>query len=381
MEIETASEAVLESRRITLDLICRHHRMDCDTCSRYTDCELHALLRELGMDYRVYERIYHEKSKDLTSPAVVRDSSKCVLCRRCEAACAEQGIYAIGALGRADGTKLGAVVPMPETGCIGCGRCLAVCPTGALSVVNENKAVRIALNRKKHVVFAVTKFSADNAPRYFGRCGVPAEKLAQILRACGADKVVDAAGFYHLSAGEAASALERGGRGVSPVCPAAARVSGKTVLGRHPEEIFNSWCKGEYAAGAGIRGEDVFTVWVSPCTALKKSHACDAAMTTRELYEFILRACVSRHTMRQVWKETPGEAFDQSVSLPDPCDSLGHIAEAVQRMAKERGMEARTACGEGCPAIHAAEDAGFADFLACPGGCPCGGGNAPARDA
>lgn len=101
MEVLTHSEKVVESRKMTLDLICRNHRMDCEYCSRYSDCELHALLREHGMDDRIYSNVHHEQEKDSSSPAIIRDNSKCVLCRRCEKVCEKQSIHAIGSLHRA----------------------------------------------------------------------------------------------------------------------------------------------------------------------------------------------------------------------------------------------------------------------------------------
>lgn len=353
MIVETESETVVESRKTTLDFICRNHRMECETCSRYTDCELHALLRRYGMDDRIYMRQFHKKEKDRTSPAIVRDYSKCILCRRCEAICDKLGFHALGALHRAKDTRIGAVVPMPETGCVSCGQCLAVCPTGALSIANENKLVRIALNRKKHVVAALTKFSASEMPYYFGKANDPAGKLVHLLHDCGLDKVFDAAGFYNLAAIETAEDLAKGHSGMSPVCPAAVNAAKETALARHPEAVFHEWCKTTYAEKNHLAPEDIFTLWISPCTALKAAHECDGIMTTRELYDFLLRACVSRYTMRDVWKTAPTESFDASVPSIDPCNDLGGIMEAVSLCARELG----------------AESIEFTEGLVCPGGC------------
>lgn len=353
MEVFTHSEIVVESRKMTLDFICRHHRMDCDYCSRASNCELHALLREHGMDDRIYSSVYHEKEKDCSSPAIVRDYSKCVLCRRCEQACAKQEIFAIGALNRAAATRIGSAVPMPESGCIGCGQCLAACPTGALSIKNENKALRIALNQKKHVLFALS----ETEPEVAG-------KLVHILHNLGAEKVFSADDFKAVAAKEISEQVKSGKTGISPLCPAAAKVSSKEVLGRHPEAIFDAWCKETYAAENGLNAEDIFTVWVSPCTALKAAHQCDLAMTEIELGEAIRRVCISRYTMHQVWKDAVVSDFDESICSDNfTGNKLGCLIQ-----------NAKVVCAEGIPAIHEAANYDFADFFVCPGGCQAGGG-------
>lgn len=362
MEILTDSEAVLESRRMTVDFICRHHRMECDYCHRYTTCELHALVRELGLDDRSYTSQYHPKETDETGPAIIRDFSKCVLCRRCEAACAKQGIFAIGALNRGERTRIGACVPMPETGCIDCGQCLAVCPTGALSIRKENKPLRTAINQKKHVIAALSSNICDA-----GRLG----KLISILRNLGIARVVDTSGFTAKAADLAVQALRRGEKGISPLCPAAAKHTGAAVLGQHPEALFHNWCKTAYAEENGLAPEQIHTLWITPCTALKAAHHCDSVITGQELHELILRACVSRYTMRQVWVDAPDGEFDGSLPGSHLTDTLGEyiISQGTWKIAEAKGASA-------CKKI-AKEDFDFADLLACPHGCKGAGSTLP----
>lgn len=293
MEIETNSEQVLESRRMTVDMICRHHRMECDCCTRYSNCELHAVLRELGMDDRKYVSIYHEKEQLPISPAIVKDYSKCILCRRCEAACETYADKSIITMHRGAEIRVG-LAPNAESGCISCGQCVRVCSTGALQIHNENKAVRIAMNRGKHLVAAVSPELGDQ--EYLG-------KLNSILHSTGFSCVVNASEFINRI-------------GEAPTCPATAIRHGTESI--HPEKMFHDWAKGEYAAQEGITPEDIFTVYISGCTALKDRHSCDCVMTQRELDAFILRCSVSRYTMRQVWNDAPVRAYDRFVAAAVP---------------------------------------------------------------
>jgi len=134
--------------------------------------------------------------------------------------------------------------------------------------------------------------------------------------------------------------------------------SGKTTLMRR--------LAADYAVNfySVLNADDIFTVWVSPCTALKASHRCDLAMTEIELGEAIRRVCVSRYTMHQVWKDAEIAEFDASVSSEGfSGNELGCLIQ-----------NAKTVCASGVPAIRAADEYDFADFFACPGGCPSGGG-------
>ena len=275
MIVTTDSDKCAASRRTTLDFICRHHRMDCETCSRYSDCELHALLVRYGMDDRMYSSVYHAPDKDRSSAAVIRDYSKCIKCRKCEAICRAVGVGAVKISGMADKTRVGFTISAEANGCVGCGMCVSVCPVGALSVKNDNKLLRIALNQKRPVVAAL-----------FGPEGTEAGKLVSLLHGMGFAAVVDGGRFAAQT---------------DDICPL------KEHEGSLPETLFHTWAKAHY-------GKDCFTVWISACTALKYEHACDDAMTEAELAEFIRHAAVSRYTMRQMWRDAAATPFDESIA-------------------------------------------------------------------
>ncbi|MEW5959737.1 MAG: 2Fe-2S iron-sulfur cluster-binding protein, partial [Chloroflexota bacterium] len=159
MEIWTGTPQVVESRRMSMELISSEHRMDCDYCVRYTDCELHALVRAHGLDDTKYGYI-HEPDIDDSAIALIFDKSKCVLCRRCVAVCREdQHVGVFSVFERGFDTYVGAALPLADTNCISCGQCIAVCPTDALTERDDTRQVWRAINNPaKHVVAAISPF-------------------------------------------------------------------------------------------------------------------------------------------------------------------------------------------------------------------------------
>ncbi|MCC8101866.1 MAG: 4Fe-4S binding protein [Clostridiales bacterium] len=100
MEVRTESERIRKARHTTLNMICKHHRMICDQCSRYSDCEFHALCSKYGINERDYNPYVMEADKDESAPHLVRDTSKCILCERCVSVCRLQGMNIISVFNR-----------------------------------------------------------------------------------------------------------------------------------------------------------------------------------------------------------------------------------------------------------------------------------------
>ena len=372
MDIRTESEKVVESRKKTLDLMCKNHRMDCEYCPNYTFCELHTLLRRYGVDDRPYSQVYHPRNADETSPCIVRDPSKCVLCRRCVSACQKQGLSVPGPLHRAFSTKIGTIVPLGESDCMGCGQCVRNCPTGALFVRNDSDELLRAANRKKHIVFGITRHTAEDIGRFFGE-REPVDhmgKLFALLKRAGAEAVYDVTNWEDETLQNAVKAVkEASGPAAVTRCPAAAKaLAGEIELIQIPstEEVFADKVRTEYAATHGLSPEDMFTVYVSPCSAAKREHACDLVLTTTELHAWLMRVCVSKFTLREVWNKTQPEELPAREDEPSYYEKLQALCEPDIKIIQADGLaQAREHAGNGEQLIA---------VWACPGGCVNGGG-------
>ena len=147
MEIFTNTEKVRHSRKMTLELILSNHDRKCLSCVRSGTCELQKLCKEFGVD--VEDRFDGEMTRynfDDSAAHMVRDNNKCILCRRCIAACDQQGISVIGANARGFDTHVSSAFDkdLADVSCISCGQCIVNCPTGAI-VEKDDTDLQLAL--------------------------------------------------------------------------------------------------------------------------------------------------------------------------------------------------------------------------------------------
>ena len=159
MVVKTHSPAVMESRRTTLDLILSNHHRDCLICSRSGNCELQALTVKFNVQHIEYPGEMTEHKIDDKSPAIVRDFNKCILCRRCVAACKNvQGIGAIDCINRGFESCISTVGDnsLDDVNCTFCGQCIEACPTGALKEKESIKEVWAKLKDPDTVVLVQT---------------------------------------------------------------------------------------------------------------------------------------------------------------------------------------------------------------------------------
>lgn len=353
MEIWTDTPKVVESRRMSLDLICSKHRMDCEYCVRSSDCELHALVRAYGLDDKKYGYI-HEPDIDDSAIDLIMDKSKCVLCRRCVAVCREnQHVGVFGVFERGFETYVGTALPLADTACIHCGQCITVCPTDALTERDDTRNVWRAINNpSKHVVAAISPFVGAQLGECFldpvGNNGKG--KMVASLRRLGFDRVFDVEDAAAAVVTEVGTELlERSKNGaqmpmVSSNCPSWVKfceicypeLLEKVSASKSPPQMLGALVKSRYAEKTGIDPRDIFVVSITPCTAEKvecqrsemvtKGHPnVDVSLTTRELVAMIRRACVSNYTSLKVWRELPDEVCDP---FPNLASETGHIFSA-----------------------------------------------------
>ena len=444
LEVKTASPKVLEARRAVLELILSDHDRSCLTCKRNQTCELQALANEMGVSEIEFQGTRIIKTIDELSPSVVRDNNKCILCRRCVAACAKtQGVCAIGVQNRGFKSQIGSEFgkSLGEVACINCGQCIAACPTGALTEKDATKEVWAALNDpKKFVVFQPAPAVRVAIGEEFGmpigtRC---TGKLAAAMRRLGADRVFDvdfAADLTIMEEGtELLQRIQNGG--VLPMITSCSPGWIKFCEHFYPEFIPNlSTCKSPnqmqgavtktyFAEKNGLDPRDIFVVSVMPCTAKKFEiqrpemgrdgyRDVDANLTTRELARMIRQAGIDFvHLPDEDFDDVLGESTGAAVifgvtggvmeaALRTVADILSKqdlkeieyqdvrgltgIKEATVSIA---GMEIKVAVAHGTAnaaklldAIKAGEKTyHFIEIMGCPGGCVTGGGQ-PIVDA
>ena len=264
MVVKTNTAAIREYRKMTLDLICRNHRMECEFCPRYSDCELIALMVEHGLTDKPYMAAYHAARIDDSDPVISFDPSKCVGCRRCVSVCPEN---ILGIFGRGADAHAAPYAPLNTTKCTHCGECIAVCPVGAVYDTDVTNKIWKAIWTHKNiaaVVSAETRLDIGNA--FSEEPGTDnTEKLAAVLRKLGFRMVY-------------------GGEGINTLSEA-----------------------GELARKDGAE----FTVLMTGDPSKKLDNDENTiAITTRELAAFIRRASTSRYTAVKVWRETKSEKMD-----------------------------------------------------------------------
>lgn len=392
MSIETDNDIVRASRKQTLELICSDHRMECTECARGADCELRNLIKEYGADDRSFGTGSREQLLDESSPAFIRDNSKCVLCRRCVSTCANmQGIGAISVNYKGEKTNVGfpAGLKQSDTLCISCGQCVAACPTGALSEKDDTKKVWKALyDKKKMVIIAVSPETAYSIGRLFGEKERKdnAGKLSSILHKIGFEQVIDGGCYNNAYQDKLLELVES-----AKECHGTPALSGEcyaflNYVRLHRPELAEYLPKlsplDEYTAErvkALYPDSEVFYVSISNCMAAKSAghKYVDACLTTRELFSLIRRACVSNFTAEKVWEETEPEDTDnvpEGMNSAQPLELPAVMHQTINSCGKAFKKVTVTGLKEAIMLLEKGKEADLIEIRACRGGCLNGGG-------
>ena len=439
MEVTTNSPRVIEYRKKTLQLILSDHNRSCLSCIRSGECELQELCRRYGVDNEgEFDGAKSESEIDDSAAHMIRDNSKCILCRRCVAACEKtQGIGVIGANNRGFKTNIGCAFEMDlaDTSCVSCGQCIAVCPTGALQEKENIDDVFAALSDPTKIVLVQTAPAVRAAlGEAFGMpIGTDVEgKMAAALRRLGFDKVFDTNFGADLTIMEEASEfvdrVKNGGKlpMITSCSPGWVKYcehyypefTENLSSCKSPQQMFGAIAKSYWAEKEGIDPKNIVMVSVMPCTAKKFEIGrpdqdangmpdVDIAITTRELARMIKRAGI-------LFNELPDEEFDRPLGLGTGAavifGATGGVMEAALRTAVETltgeelkaldftevrgvegvkeatyevaGLKVNVAVASGLSnaakvleMVKSGEkDYHFIEIMACPGGCVNGGG-------
>ena len=369
MIVKTSGRRVREARRAVVELILSDHEGDCQTCDRSGDCELRALAQELGIREIEFPGEKSLRFTDSSTPALVRDSAKCILCRRCVAVCGEiQGVAALFPQNRGFALVIGPAFcgNLEDVVCVQCGQCAAVCPVGAIGERDQIDEVWAALDDPtKHVIVQ----TAPAIRAALGECfdyppgTLVTGKMVSALRQLGFDGVFDTNFTADLTIMEEGTelltrlkaALVDGKPAPLPMFTSCS--PGWIKYAEHfypemlpnistcksPQQMFGALAKTYYAERVGRRPEEIVVVSVMPCTA-KKFEAqrpemnasgvrdVDVVLTTRELGRMVKQAGID---FRGLPDGTMDRLLGMSSGAADIFANTGGVMEAALRTAYE----------------------------------------------
>ena len=438
MEIYTNSPRVMKARKMTLELMLSTHDKKCLSCVRSENCELQKLCRDYGVeDVDAFEGENPQSPLDETTLHMVRDNNKCILCRRCVAACEDQFVGVIGPNGRGFDTHIGCAFEkdLGDVACVSCGQCIVNCPTGALREKDQiDEVVAAIADPTKHVVVQTAPSVRAALGEEFGMpIGTNVEgKMVAALRRLGFDKVFDTDFGADMTIMEEAhefiDRVQNGG--VLPLITSCSPGWIKFCEFYYPELLPNlSSCKSPqqmqgaliktwYAETHNIDPKDIVSVSVMPCTAKKFEISrddenaagvpdVDVVLTVRELARMIKRANIDLTML-------PDEKFDPTMDVSTGAavifGATGGVMEAALRTAADTltgksldsidyeevrgtdgikeavynvaGMDVKVAVASGLSNANeilkkvknGEADYHFIEIMCCPGGCVNGGG-------
>lgn len=444
MKIFTHTPRAIQARKTIVELLLANHPDDCLYCVRNGNCQLQELAAELGVRARRYQGSKSHYDQDVSSPSIIRDPEKCILCGKCVRVCEEiQGVSAIDFIGRGSLAHVGTAFEegLNVSSCINCGQCILVCPTGALRERSYIKEVVDALNDPEITVVAqhapavsVTLGEEFGLPQGTDVDGV----MTAALRRLGFDRVFDTSFTADLTIMEEGSELvhriKSGGKlpmitSCSPGWIKFAEEFYPDFLEnisscKSPQQMMGAIIKSFFAERQGLDPRKIFSVSIMPCTA-KKFEAgrsemmhhevpdVDAVLTTRELAQLIRYRGLDLNGIEPEGADTP---FGERTTAGKIFGASGGVMEAAVRSAyflitgeemsdlnvtAVRGLqgakEAHVQIGDlnvGVAVVSGLNNAAklldsirdgrsdihFIEVMTCPGGCIAGGGQPLSTD-
>lgn len=363
MRIQTDSLKAVMGRRTSLELLLSNHPQDCLTCIKNLDCELQTLAHEMNIREIRYEGEKMDHPKDSTSRGIIKDSNKCIMCRRCVTMCDEvQTVGVLSALNRGFDAVVATAfhLDLADTSCTYCGQCISVCPTGALAEADHTPSVWRRLNREdKHVIVQVAPAVRVALGEAFGFAPgeISTGKIVTALKRIGFDAVFDTNFGADLTIVEEATELvnriENGGRlpMLTSCCPAWVKfiehqfpeLLDVPSSCKSPQQMVGALVKSYYAKERAIDPKDIVSVSVMPCVA-KKAEASreelnkdglmdvDYVITTRELARMLKEAAIDFKKLN----DTPFDILlGESTGAAAIFGTTGGVIEAATRTAYE----------------------------------------------
>lgn len=363
MIVYTNTPRLMKYRKLILELLLAAHCRDCTTCIKSGECQLQSLAHRMGVGNIRFENTKEQHPLDFSSPSIVRDPNKCILCGDCVRMC--DNVQSVNAIDFAYRGTRALVTPafnkkLAETDCVNCGQCRVVCPTGAISIHTNTDAIWDLLADKN------TKVVAQIAPAVRvavgDRFGLPKGenvmgKLVNVLHRLGFDEVYDTSYGADLTvieeSEELMNRLEAGATLplFTSCCPAWVKfceerypdLAKNLSTCRSPQQMFGAVVREYYKDPEKSGGKRIVSVSIMPCTAKKEEilrpesstngkQDIDYVLTTTELIGMIRKAGIRFENLEI-------EATDMPFGIGSGAGVIfgvtGGVTEAVLRRLRE----------------------------------------------